>query len=179
MMNVPYDARERGKMLAESIDMIERIWASDPPYDIGGSYWTTRIKDTINPGLNFGWLPKPYQKPRPPIAIPASTPDSASVKLAGRRGWSVISSQLLSSADLANHWILYRQGCDEAGRVANGDDWRICRSIHVAATDQRPARGLQRRERLSAFLRPHAQGLRSARPPPACSRRAPTCATTR
>lgn len=136
MMNVPYDARERGKMLAESIEMIERIWASDPPYDIGGSYWTTRIKDTINPALNFGWLPKPYQKPRPPIAIPASTPDSASVKLAGRRGWSVISSQLLSTADLANHWSSYRRGCQEAGRVANGDDWRICRSIHVAATDE-------------------------------------------
>ena len=78
MMNVTHDARERGKMLAESIEMIERIWASDPPYDFSGTYWTTRIKDTVNPAMHFGWLPKPYQKPRPPIAIPCSTPDSAS-----------------------------------------------------------------------------------------------------
>ncbi len=70
MMNVTHDARERGKMLAELIEMIERIWASDPPYDFSGTYWTTRIKDTVNPAMHFGWLPKPYQKPRPPIAIP-------------------------------------------------------------------------------------------------------------
>ena len=122
-------------MLVESIEMIERIWASDPPYDLGGTYWTTRIKDTVNPAMNFGWLPKPYQKPRPPIAIPCSTPDSASVKAAARKGWSVISSALLSNDDLAKHWTMYRQGCEEAGRPANGSDWRICRTVHVAATD--------------------------------------------
>jgi alkanesulfonate monooxygenase SsuD/methylene tetrahydromethanopterin reductase-like flavin-dependent oxidoreductase (luciferase family) len=136
MMNVSPDSRERGKMLVESIEMIERIWASDPPYDLGGTYWSTRIKDTINPALNFGWLPKPYQQPRPPIAIPSSTPDSASVKVAGRKGWSVISSALLSTADLAKHWSTYRQGCAEAGRAADGADWRVCRTVHVAATDQ-------------------------------------------
>ena len=135
MMNVSSDPRERGRMLAESIEMIERIWASDPPYDFSGTYWATRIKDAVNPGLHFGWLPKPYQKPRPPIAIPSATPDSASVKVAGRKGWSVISSALLSAKDLSNHWAMYREGCREAGRPANGSDWRICRTIHVAATD--------------------------------------------
>jgi alkanesulfonate monooxygenase SsuD/methylene tetrahydromethanopterin reductase-like flavin-dependent oxidoreductase (luciferase family) len=136
MMNVTADARERGQMLAESIEMIERIWSSDPPYEIDGSYWTTRIKDTVNPAMNFGWLPKPYQKPRPPIAIPCSTPESASVKVAARKGWGVISSALLSNADLAKHWTMYAQGCEEAGRPANGNDWRVCRTIHVAATDE-------------------------------------------
>jgi alkanesulfonate monooxygenase SsuD/methylene tetrahydromethanopterin reductase-like flavin-dependent oxidoreductase (luciferase family) len=136
MMNVSPDARERGKMLAESIEMIQRIWASDPPYDFSGTYWTTRIKDTVNPAMNFGWLPKPYQTPHPPIAIPSSSPDSASVKIAGRKGWSVISSALLSPADLANHWALYRQGCEEAGRPADGRDWRVCRTVFVAATDE-------------------------------------------
>ncbi len=136
LMNVPHDARERGRMLVESIEMIERIWASEPPYDLRGDYWTTRITETLNPGLNFGWLPKPYQKPRPPIAIPSSSPDSASVKVAGRKGWSVISSPLLSKADLACHWAMFREGCAAAGRPANGDDWRVCRSIHVAASDE-------------------------------------------
>jgi len=136
MMNVSSDPRERSRMLAESIEMIERIWASDPPYELDGKYWTTRIKDTLNPALHFGWLPKPYQKPRPPIAIPCSTPDSASVRIAGRKGWGVISSALLAPEDLARHWAMFREGCEEAGRTANGDDWRICRSIHVAATDE-------------------------------------------
>src|ERR1700704_6641656 len=51
MMGVPSDPRERGKMLVESIEMIQKIWASDPPYDISGKYWNTRIKDTLNPAL--------------------------------------------------------------------------------------------------------------------------------
>ena len=136
MMNVSPDSRERGKMLVESIEMIERIWASDPPYDLGGTYWSTRIKNTLNPALSFGWLPKPYQQPRPPIAIPSSTPDSASVEVAGRKGWGVISSALLSTEDLAKHWSMYRRGCEEAGRAADGRDWRVCRTVHVAATDQ-------------------------------------------
>jgi alkanesulfonate monooxygenase SsuD/methylene tetrahydromethanopterin reductase-like flavin-dependent oxidoreductase (luciferase family) len=136
MMNVPADPRERGAMLAEAIEMIERIWASDPPYELEGKYWSFRIKDTINPALHFGWLPKPYQKPRPPIAIPSSTPDSASVRVAGRKGWSVISSALLSTADLARHWAMYGQGCEEAGRLADGKDWRVCRTVHIAATDE-------------------------------------------
>jgi alkanesulfonate monooxygenase SsuD/methylene tetrahydromethanopterin reductase-like flavin-dependent oxidoreductase (luciferase family) len=135
MMGVTLDARERGRMLAESIEMIERIWASDPPYEIAGKYWTTRIKDTVNPAMQFGWLPKPYQKPRPPIAIPCSTPVSASVKVASRKGWSVISSALLSTDDLARHWSMYCEGCAEAGREPDGRDWRVCRTIHVAATD--------------------------------------------
>jgi alkanesulfonate monooxygenase SsuD/methylene tetrahydromethanopterin reductase-like flavin-dependent oxidoreductase (luciferase family) len=135
MMGVSADPRERGKMLVESIETILAIWASDPPYEFEGKYWTTRIKNTVNPGLHFGWLPKPYQKPHPPIAIPSSTADSASVKAAGRRGWSVISSALLSTADLANHWRLYREGCEEAGRAPSGEAWRVWRSIHIAGTD--------------------------------------------
>ncbi|MFL6798697.1 MAG: LLM class flavin-dependent oxidoreductase [Xanthobacteraceae bacterium] len=136
LMNVPADPRERGRMVAEAIDMIERIWASDPPYDLVGDYWTTRIKHSVNADLSFGWLPKPYQKPRPPIAIPCSSPDSPSVITAGRKGWSVISSPLLSKSDLASHWALYRQGCREAARPADGSDWRVCRAILVAATDE-------------------------------------------
>ena len=136
MMGVSADPRERGRMLAESIEMIERIWASDPPYDLTGTYWSTHIKDSINPKLHFGWLPKPYQRPRPPIAIPCSTPESSSVRIAARKGWSVISSALLSTADLARHWTMYREGCAEAGRIADGADWRVCRTVHVAATDE-------------------------------------------
>ena len=136
MMNVPADPAERGRMLAESIEMIERIWASDPPYELDGKYWKFRIRDTVNPAMNFGWLPKPYQKPGPQIAIPCSTPESASVAVAGRKGWSVISSALLSPADLARHWSMYCEGCAKAGREPRGADWRVCRTIHVAASDE-------------------------------------------
>lgn len=135
MLGVPADPRERGRMLIESIEMIEKIWASDPPYDLPGTYWTTRITESPLAALGFGRLPKPYQKPRPPIAIPSSTADSPSVRLAGQRGWSVISSALLAPGDLARHWRSYRAGCAEAGRPADGAQWRVCRSIFLAPTD--------------------------------------------
>jgi alkanesulfonate monooxygenase SsuD/methylene tetrahydromethanopterin reductase-like flavin-dependent oxidoreductase (luciferase family) len=31
---------------------------------------------------------------------------------------------------------MYRQGCEAAGRVADGANWRVCRSILVAGTDE-------------------------------------------
>lgn len=136
MLGVRADPRERGKMLIESIEMIEKIWTSDPPYDLVGAYWNTRIAASPLASLGFGHLPKPYQKPGPPIAIPSSTGDSPSVQVAGRKGWSVISSTLLPRDDLARHWQLYRKGCAEGERPADGGKWRVCRSIFVAPSDE-------------------------------------------
>lgn len=36
---------------------------------------------------------------------------------------------------IASHWKNYRQGCDEAGRKPNGDDWRVARNIVLARSD--------------------------------------------
>jgi alkanesulfonate monooxygenase SsuD/methylene tetrahydromethanopterin reductase-like flavin-dependent oxidoreductase (luciferase family) len=136
MLGVTADPRERGRMLIESIEMIERIWASDPPYDLPGTYWNTRIGHSPLASLGFGRLPKPYQKPGPQIAIPSSTGDSPSVQVAGRRGWSVISGALLPRDDVARHWQSYRRGCGEAGRPADGAKWRLGRTVFVAPTDE-------------------------------------------
>lgn len=136
MLGVSMDQRERGRILVDSIEMIEKIWASEPPYDFTGKYWKTQIKDTFNPGLGFGWLPKPYRKGGPPIVIPSSSPDSPSVKAAGARGWGVVTSQLIGVEGVANHWRMFREGCAEAGRAADPKNWRVCRSVFVAATDE-------------------------------------------
>jgi alkanesulfonate monooxygenase SsuD/methylene tetrahydromethanopterin reductase-like flavin-dependent oxidoreductase (luciferase family) len=136
MLEVSTDARERGKILVDSIEMIEKIWASEPPYDLNGKYWKTHIKGTLNPGLGFGWLPKPYRKGGPPIAIPSSSADSTSVKVAGSKGWGVITSQLIAVEGVANHWRMYQEGCREAGRPVDSQKWRVCRSIFIAATDE-------------------------------------------
>jgi alkanesulfonate monooxygenase SsuD/methylene tetrahydromethanopterin reductase-like flavin-dependent oxidoreductase (luciferase family) len=133
LMDVSTDTKVRAQMLVEAIQMIERAWSSDPPYEFDGKFWKGKIKDTINPGLGFGWLPKPYQKPRPPIAVPVSSPDSASVQIAGRNGWSVISSALLSVEGLANHHV--PQGLCRAGRRRR--HWRVCRSIRSRLTRRR------------------------------------------
>jgi alkanesulfonate monooxygenase SsuD/methylene tetrahydromethanopterin reductase-like flavin-dependent oxidoreductase (luciferase family) len=135
MLGVTPDLRERGRMLFESIDMIEKIWTTDPPYDLSGKYWNTRIGRSPLAGIGFGHLPKPYQQPGPQIAIPSSSGDSPSVQVAGRKGWSVISGALLSRGDLAQHSQSYRKGCIEGGRPVDGSQWRVGRSILVAPTD--------------------------------------------
>ena len=129
------DPAQRNRMLIESIDMIERIWSQDPPYHFQGEFWDTHIERSINAKLGIGVMPKPYQKPRPQICVTAASPNSQTVRVAGRRGWGPISSSFLMEAGIASHWEALHQGAAEAGRRPSGENWRLVRCIHVAATD--------------------------------------------
>jgi alkanesulfonate monooxygenase SsuD/methylene tetrahydromethanopterin reductase-like flavin-dependent oxidoreductase (luciferase family) len=129
------DPALRNRMLIESIDMVEKIWSQDPPYDIQGEFWTTHIADSVNTKLGLGIMPKPFQKPRPPICVTAASPHSQTVRLAGKRGWGPISSSFLTESGLATHWEMLRQGAVDGGRRPSGENWRVVRCIHVAPSD--------------------------------------------
>jgi alkanesulfonate monooxygenase SsuD/methylene tetrahydromethanopterin reductase-like flavin-dependent oxidoreductase (luciferase family) len=129
------DPAKRGHMLIEAIDMIEKIWSQDPPYDLPGEFWSARISRTVNKKLGLGVMPKPYQQPRPPICVTAASPNSQTVRLAGKRGWGPISSSFLTEQGLATHWDMLRQGAVDAGKPPSGADWRVVRCIHVANSD--------------------------------------------
>src|SRR5439155_9275600 len=88
----------------------------------------------FDPVKGAGYYWKPCQQPSPPIAVAASTPNSASMRMAGERGWIPMSSSLLSRTFLADHWRLVEAGAATAGRPANRSDWRIARDILVAPT---------------------------------------------
>jgi alkanesulfonate monooxygenase SsuD/methylene tetrahydromethanopterin reductase-like flavin-dependent oxidoreductase (luciferase family) len=72
LFNIDPATRQRAFM--ESIDTILRIWAQDPPYDIKGEYWNVQIKNAIMPELGIGFMPKPLQRPHPPIHISIASP---------------------------------------------------------------------------------------------------------
>lgn len=129
------DPAQRNRMLVESIDTIEKIWSQDPPYDIKGEFWTTHIASSLNEKLGIGVMPKPYQKPRPPICVTAASPGSQTMRLAGKRGWGPISSSFLTEVGLATHWEMLRQGAADAGKRPSGENWRVVRCIHVAPSD--------------------------------------------
>jgi alkanesulfonate monooxygenase SsuD/methylene tetrahydromethanopterin reductase-like flavin-dependent oxidoreductase (luciferase family) len=135
VFGVKADSVQKGRMLIEHIEMIERIWAHDPPYDFQGEFWNVKLKDTRFPEIGYGFMPKPFQQPRPPICIPSATPNSKSTYVCGQRGWGPISSALLPGAVLGNHWRNYRQGCLDANREADPQNWRVARSVLVAPTD--------------------------------------------
>lgn len=130
-----FDGALRQRKFLESIDLIQQIWAQDPPYELKGKFWTVAIRKAIVPELGFGTMPTPYQRPHPPIHISIASPDSASARLAGSRGWGVISGPAAPAYAIAAHWIAYRAACREAGRTPRGEDWRVTRSVMVAASD--------------------------------------------
>ena len=80
-----------------------------------------------------GYYMKPYQRPHPPIAVAASTPNSSSMRMAGERGWIPMSSSLLSRPYLKDHWRLVEDGAAKGGRQAKRSQWRIARDVLVGA----------------------------------------------
>ncbi|MGH6944408.1 MAG: LLM class flavin-dependent oxidoreductase [Geminicoccaceae bacterium] len=138
------DPMERGRMMQEAIDVILAIWAGDPPYRIDGRYWQIRQDAWYWPELGLGAMPKPYQKPHPPIAIAGMSPYPYFVKEAGRRGWIAVSANFIPPDSAATHWQRYVEGCAEAGREPDGGNWHLARTVVVAETDAEAERYLAR-----------------------------------
>ena len=46
-----FDGPSRQRKFLESIDLILKIWAQDPPYDLKGEFWHIQIKKVIVPEL--------------------------------------------------------------------------------------------------------------------------------
>src|SRR5206468_1216242 len=64
------DPKNGTAMVEESLDMILKMWASDPPYEIQGKFWNISLKKTVDAETGLGYIHKPYQLPHPPIAMP-------------------------------------------------------------------------------------------------------------
>lgn len=129
------DTKDRMAMVRESIETILRIWAEDPPYDIEGKFWNTRIKEWHIPELGLGTMCKPLQKPHPRIAVTASSPNSGSLKGAGARGWLPVSANFIGAWALKTHWQVYEEAARKNNKTVSRDMWRVARSIYVADTD--------------------------------------------
>ena len=85
--------------------------------------------------LGQGYLPKPLQKPHPPIVVTAVAPFSKGVTEAAARGWDPISANFLMPQWVKTHWPKYVEGCERVGRPADPANWRVAKSIFVADDD--------------------------------------------
>ena len=126
----PGEARERA---AEALDVILGLWQSENGFTHHGKYFDIDAPP-LDPVTDRGLHMKPLQLPHPPIAVAASTPKSSSLTIAGQRGWSPMSSSLLSSTLLPGHWEAVAEGAASAGRTADRSQWRIARDIFVGPT---------------------------------------------
>jgi alkanesulfonate monooxygenase SsuD/methylene tetrahydromethanopterin reductase-like flavin-dependent oxidoreductase (luciferase family) len=122
--------------MLEAIDMILKIWSQDPPYELHGEFWDIVVKESMLPAFGVGTMPKPLQRPHPPIAISAMNVGSFSVGVAASRGWDIVSANFIPAYIVKSHWAGYLEGCARAGRAPDGDKWHVARTVLVADSDR-------------------------------------------
>ena len=120
----------------ESIETIKKIWASEPPYDIEGEYYSVKLRDSVNEELGTGYIQKPFQLPHPPIASSLMSPFPGLGAIAGENRWIPISANFIPTSSVASHWVKYLEGAAKAGYEPDPSIWRVARNIVVAPTDQ-------------------------------------------
>src|SRR2546421_3413558 len=125
------DPRNTRAMWEESLKMIPRIWQSEE-FSYEGTFWKVPKRHV---------LPKPYQKPHPPMYLACTQTESYDV--AADNGIGVLSSATFATNILAEHVKRYRARVKQAtpvGAVVN-DDWG--NNAHAfCGTNNREARDL-------------------------------------
>jgi len=128
------DPKNASEMVEEAMEMVLKLWASEPPYEIKGKYWNISLKKFVDNETCIGYIHKPYQKPHPPIAMPGMSRNSSTMKTAGRHGFQPFCHCLITGNVLADCWKTYEQAAREAGHRPNRADWKVSRSIFLADT---------------------------------------------
>ncbi|MGH7029633.1 MAG: LLM class flavin-dependent oxidoreductase [Stellaceae bacterium] len=109
----------------EILDIVQRAW-TEPCFSYEGAYHRFN---------NVSVVPRPYQKPTPPIRIAASTPDT--FPAIGRRGAPIFASVRHTSwADLARQIETYHQAWEAAGHPGRGQVF-VSAPTYLAETDTR------------------------------------------
>ena len=128
--------KDGGRMTVEAIDVMLKLWESEPPYEHDGQFWQFSLKDNVDDVSQIGYIHKPLQQPHPPILMPGITRDSYSLKLAGQYGFAPFSAALAAGNVLANNWETYENSAVEAGHQTDRADWRVARAIFLADTTE-------------------------------------------
>ena len=119
------DTAESRDMWQESLEIIPRMW-TETPFEYAGRYVNIPPRDI---------LPKPVQKPHPPIWAAATSP--ATWELAGKNGIGILGLTIFVSVkQLAERVLAYRAALKEAkpvGKFVN-DKVGAFTIVHVAET---------------------------------------------
>lgn len=130
--------QDRNQMFAESIEVILKLWQSDPPYniDLPNNRFKVTTQTTLDDFCHTGKMYKPYQRPRPEIVGTVVAPFSKGVIAMGEKDLHPISANFLYDQWLPSHWENYAQGKANVGLEASRADWRVARTIMVNDEDK-------------------------------------------
>lgn len=126
---------DRPAMFLEAINQVLAIWTGEAPYRLRGQFWNISTERTHIPETGMGTVPKPLQRPHPPIVVTAVAPHSKGVAEAAARGWDPISANFLMPVWVKTHWQKYVEGCARIDRKPDPANWRVAKTICVAKDD--------------------------------------------
>ena len=120
--NIPYtESRER---FLETLEILLKAWTHER-FSHAGKYW--EFHDVCA-------MPKPYQKPHPPLRVAATTEET--YPLVGRMGYPVfVAARTIPIPDLARHLVGYHEGWRAAGHPGRGEVG-LSIPVYVAETDR-------------------------------------------
>ncbi|MDP6564812.1 MAG: LLM class flavin-dependent oxidoreductase [Alphaproteobacteria bacterium] len=139
-----------------SLDTILQLWADPKPGVYESDWWRFTIPETDD-DIGLRAHIRPYQQPHPPIGVAGVSPNSPTLKMAGRRGWIPMSINLIPPKLLKTHWDAIEEGAREEGRTADRAKWRVAREVFVAESGaearRQVATGVMARDFEQYFLR--------------------------
>lgn len=119
-------------MMMEALEIIEAIHSQKGPFEIAGKYFSVDMPaysdDIHGPHLT------PFRD-RLPLMMTGMSENSSTIKLAASRGIHLLSQQVHEKA-WRNHWEVYSRAAAETGHETDRSNWRVCRDIIVADTDE-------------------------------------------
>ncbi len=116
---------DRHARLEESLEMVLRCWESTEPFDLDGAYWK---------GKGVVALPKPYSAPH--MAMATATDSEKMIRIAGERGYTLLSAFLEAPDRLRGKAKLYAEAALAAGRTAPLSNITASRIVYVAESKQ-------------------------------------------
>ena len=136
------DPRETRDRWSESLTMIPKIWESDM-FEWEGRFWSVPSRQV---------LPKPYQKPHPPIWVAAL--QSATYELAAEKGIGVMALGISAPSKLVPHIRTYKENVRKSNPVGGfiNDRW-LSNAVGVCGEDDKEARALGEKS-LKTFFGP-------------------------
>ena len=112
---------DRNARMREALEFILKCWASKEPFDWDGVHW--QGKDVL-------CLPKPVNGDGMPMAIASDNPEM--IRLAGERGYTVLSSFIESVSKIRARNELYGRHARQAGHEDSLKNCSVARAVYVA-----------------------------------------------
>lgn len=121
-------ADQHSAMAREALAIILDCWKPGGPDRFDGQFWQVH-----RPGYDerYVWHIEPYSDPHSRIGFAGFMPRSASMRLAGERGYIPLSFHV-APEHMSLHWGGICEGAAAAGRKPSRARWRHIRDIYVA-----------------------------------------------